>query len=172
MDKTSQRYHVHIVPEIDVPAHALSFAKVFPEYMVRDKTSPLQKNRPLTDHLDVSRPETVEFIKRIFDDYTGGEQPVFGPETTVHIGADEFLSDYGAYRRFLNELVPHLKKTNRVRLWGGLTWIKDDPATQIVPAAIENVQMNLWACNWADGMEMYEMGYQLINTIDLSLIHI
>lgn len=166
MDKTSQRYHVHIVPEIDVPAHALSFAKVFPEYMVRDKTSPLQKNRPLTDHLDVSRPEAVEFIKRIFDDYTGGEQPVFGPETTVHIGADEFLSDYGAYRRFLNELVPHLKKTNRVRLWGGLTWIKDDPATQIVPAAIENVQMNLWACSWADGMEMYEMGYQLINTID------
>ena len=26
--------------------------------------------------------------------------------------------------------------------------------------------MNLWSCDWADGMEMYRMGYQLINTID------
>lgn len=166
MEESAQRYHVQIVPEIDVPAHALSFAKVFPEHMVAGKTSPLQKGRPLTDHLDISRPETTEFVKRIFDDYTRGEHPVFGPETTVHIGADEFLSDYGAYRRFVNELVPYLKKTNPVRLWGGLTWIKDDPETQILPEAIENVQMNLWSCDWADGMEMYRMGYQLINTID------
>ena len=166
LEEAAQRYHVQIVPEIDVPAHALSFANVFPEHMVVGKTSPLQKGRPLTDHLDVSRPETIEFVKRIFDDYTGGEHPVFGPGTTVHIGADEFLSDYSAYRRFVNELVPHLKQTNPVRLWGGLTWIKDDPETQILPEAIENVQMNLWACNWADGMEMYRLGYQLINTID------
>lgn len=166
IDEASAHHQVRIVPEIDVPAHALAFAKVFPNHMVRGKTSPLLKDRPLTDHLDVSRPETVAFVKRIFDDYTGGEQPVFGPETTVHIGADEFLSDYGAYRRFINELVPHLKKTNPVRLWGGLTWIKDEPATPILPEAIEGVQMNLWSADWSDGMEMYQMGYQLINTID------
>ncbi len=157
---------VRIVPEIDVPAHALSFAKVFPEHMVRDRTSPLMKKRPLTDHLDVSRPETVDFIKRIFDDYTRGEDPVFPPDVTVHIGADEFLSDYGAYRRFLNEIIPYIRQTNPVRLWGGLTWIKDEPATPIVPEAVEHVQMNLWSKDWADGREMYEMGYDLINTID------
>lgn len=157
---------VRIVPEIDVPAHALSFAKAFPEHMVRGKTSPLMKKRPLTDHLDVSRPETVEFIKRIFDDYTGGADPVFPPDIPVHIGADEFLTDYSAYRRFVNEIVPHIKKSNPVRLWGSLTWIKDDPETPILPQAVENVQMNLWSSSWADGREMYDLGFELINTID------
>ncbi|MGN0534796.1 MAG: family 20 glycosylhydrolase [Eubacterium sp.] len=157
---------VRIVPELDVPAHALSLTKVFPEYMVRNKTSPLMPKRPLTDHIDVSKPEAVDFIKRIYDDYTGGENPVFGSDVTVHIGADEFLTDYGAYRRFINEIVPHIKKTNKVRMWGGLTWIKDKPATPIVPEAIKDVQINLWSSQWADGREMYDMGYELINTID------
>lgn len=162
----AQEQGVRIVPEIDVPAHALSFAKCFPEYAVFNKRSPLSKKRPLTDHLDVSRPETIEFIKRIFDDYTSGDAPVFPPEVPIHIGADEFLSDYAAYRRFFNEIVPYIKKTNPVRLWGGLTWIKDNPETPIRPEAVENVQINLWSNTWADGMEMYRMGFDLINTID------
>lgn len=157
---------VRIVPELDVPAHALSITKAFPEYTVKNKTSPLMDKRPLTDHLDVSRPETVDFIKRVFDDYTLGDNPVFGKNVTVHIGADEFLTDYGAYRRFLNEFIPYIKKTNKVRMWGGLTWIKDDPVTEIICEAVDGVQMNLWSSGWADGKEMYDMGYELINTID------
>lgn len=149
-----------------MPAHALAFTKAFPEHAVLGETSSLMKTRPLTDHLNVAKPETTEFIKTIFDDYTRGEKPVFSAKTPVHIGADEFLSDYGAYRRFINEFVPYIKETNTVRLWGGLTWIKDEPETKIIPEAIDGVQMNLWACNWADGKDMYDMGYQLINTID------
>lgn len=165
----SKKLGVNIVPEIDVPAHALSFAKIFPEYAVTDKTSPLMKARPLLDHLDVSRPEVVDFVKTIFDDYTGGDNPTFDKDTVVHIGADEFLSDYGAYRRFFNEFIPYIKQTNPVRVWGGLTWIKDKPETPVAPEAIENVEMNLWACSWADGVEMYNMGFKLINTIDAFL---
>lgn len=157
---------VRIVPEIDVPAHALALAEAFPQHMVRNRTSPLMNKRPLTDHLDISRPETIDFIKRLFDDYTGGDDPVFAPDTVIHIGADEFLSDYGAYRRFVNEIIPYIRKTNPVRMWGGLTWIKDEPATPIRQEAIQNVQMNLWSSDWADGREMYEMGFDLINTID------
>lgn len=165
----SKKYGVNIVPEIDVPAHALSFAKVFPEYAVTGKTSPLMKTRPLLDHLDVSRPEVVDFVKTIFDEYTRGDNPIFDKNTTVHIGADEFLSDYGAYRRFFNEFIPYIKQTNPVRVWGGLTWIKDKPETPIAPEAIENVEMNLWASSWADGVDMYNMGFKLINTIDAFL---
>ena len=51
-------------------------------------------------------------------------------------------------------------------MWGGLTWIKDNPVTQIKREAIDNVEMNLWSADWADGIEMYDMGYKLINTID------
>lgn len=164
--KNSAAKGVRITPEIDMPAHALAFTKVFPEYAVKNLRSILMKKRPLTDHVDVSRPECVEFVKRIFDEYTQGEDPVFPKGTTVHIGADEFLSDYTAYRNFVNEIIPYIKKTNPVRLWGGLTWIKDNPETPIKKEAVSDVEMNLWSSDWADGREMYDMGYKLINTID------
>ena len=157
---------VSITPEIDMPAHALAFTKVFPEYAVFNEVSPLMKKRPLTDHINIADPKAVDFVKQIFDDYTKGENPVFPNGTTVHIGADEFLSDYGAYRKFLNKIIPYLKETNIVRLWGSLTWIKDEPETPIVKEAIDNVQLNLWSSDWADGREMYDLGYKLINTID------
>lgn len=164
--KNSAAKGVRITPEIDMPAHALAFTKVFPEYAVKNLRSILMKKRPLTDHVDVSRPECVEFVKRIFDEYTLGDEPVFPKGTTVHIGADEFLSDYTAYRNFVNEIIPYIKKTNPVRLWGSLTWIKDKPETPIKKEAVEDVEMNLWNNDWADGREMYDMGYKLINTID------
>lgn len=164
--KHSLEKGVRITPEIDMPAHALAFTKVFPEYAVTGKVSPLMKKRPLTDHINVARPEAVEFVKGIFDEYTKGDEPVFPKGTTVHIGADEFLTDYGAYRRFINEIVPYIKQNNKVRLWGSLTWIKDEPQTPIVKEAIDGVQMNLWSKDWADGREMYDMGFDLINTID------
>lgn len=164
--KESLKKGVRITPEIDMPAHALAFTRVFPEYAVMGKVSPLMKKRPLTDHIDISRPEAIDFVKSIFDEYTLGDDPVFPEGTTVHIGADEFLTDYGAYRRFINEIVPHIKKTNTVRLWGSLTWIKDEPATPVAEEAVKDVQMNLWSNDWADGREMYDMGFKLINTID------
>ncbi|MDE5671162.1 MAG: family 20 glycosylhydrolase [Eubacterium sp.] len=157
---------VSITPEIDMPAHALAFTKVFPEYAVFNEVSPLMQKRPLTDHINIADPKAVDFVKQIFDDYTMGENPVFPSETAVHIGADEFLSDYGAYRRFINEFIPYIKKTNSVRLWGSLSWIKDNPETPIAEEAIKDVQLNLWSSDWADGREMYNMGYKLINTID------
>lgn len=154
-----------IIPEIDVPAHASSFTKIWPEIMVKGKVSPMTSTRPLIDHIDVSKPEAMDKIEEIFDDYTKGNDPVFDADTTVHIGADEFLADYTAYRKFVNELVPYVKDTNTVRMWGGLTWI-DDGKTEIIPEAINNVEVNLWSSDWADGMQMYNMGYKLINTID------
>ena len=156
---------MNIIPEIDMPAHANSFTKIWPELMVQGMVSSLNSNRPLIDHFDVSKPETIAKIKEIFDDYTKGTNPTFDSETVVHIGADEFLANYTAYRQFVNEVVPYIKETNTVRMWGGLTWINDGK-TEIVKEAIEDVQMNLWSCDWASGIQMYNMGYELINTID------
>lgn len=162
---SERNFGMKIVPEIDVPAHATSFTKVWPELMVANKVSMLNQNRPLIDHIDVSKKESMDKIKEIFDDYTKGDNPTFDSQTTVHVGADEFLSDYTAYRNFVNELIPYVKASNPVRMWGGLTWI-DDKKTEINKDAIENVEMNLWSSGWADGMQMYDMGYKLINTID------
>lgn len=152
---------MNIVPEIDVPAHAVSFTKVWPELKIENQVS---SGHSLIDHFDLTKPEAVAKIKEIFDDYTG--DGTFDSETTVHVGADEFLYNAKSYREFVNDIVPYVKKTNTVRMWGGLTRIKDDPLTQISSEAIENVEINLWSRDWADGLEMYEMGYNLINTID------
>ncbi len=154
-----------IVPEIDVPAHASSFTRIWPELMVKNKVSATSSNRPLIDHFDLTNDAAVEKIKEIFDDYTQGEDATFDSETTIHIGADEFMASATAYREFINEIVPYVKETNTVRMWGGLTWI-DDHKTEIISEAIENVEINLWSRDWADGVQMYNMGYKLINTID------
>lgn len=155
---------MNIVPEIDVPAHATSFTKVWPELMVTNGTG-LNAGRPLIDHFDIRKPEAVKKIKEIFDDYTKDANKTFDSETVVHIGADEFVSGKTAYRQFVNEIVPYVKETNPVRMWGGLTWINDNK-TEIQEDAIKDVEMNLWSKDWADGIEMYNMGYKLINTID------
>ena len=152
---------MNIVPEIDVPAHSASFTRVWPELKLSGQ---VHNGHSLIDHFDLTNPEALAKIKEIFDDYTG--DGTFDPETTIHIGADEFQYDAKSYRDFVNEIVPYVKQTNTVRMWGGLTWIKDDPITEIEKEAIENVEINLWSKDWADGIEMYEMGYKLINTID------
>ena len=150
-----------IVPEIDVPAHAVSFTKVWPDLKIENQVS---SGHSLIDHFDLTNPKAVAKIKEIFDDYTKDE--TFDDETTIHIGADEFLYNAKSYREFVNDMVPYVKKTNKVRMWGGLTRIKDNPLTTINKDAIENVEMNLWSKDWADGIEMYNLGYDLINTID------
>lgn len=154
---------MNIVPEIDVPAHALSFTKIWPELKVSNK---LHNNNPLIDHFDLTNDAAVTKIKEIFDDYTKGTNPTFDADTVVHIGADEFMADAKSYREFVNEIIPYVDKTNTVRMWGGLTQIKDNPPTEINKDAIDGVQINLWSKDWADGTDMYNMGYDLINTID------
>ena len=154
---------MNIVPEIDVPAHALSFTKIWPELKVSNK---LHNNNPLIDHFDLTNDAAVTKIKEIFDDYTKGTNPTFDADTVVHIGADEFMADAKSYREFVNEIIPYVDKTNTVRMWGGLTQIKDNPPTEINKDAIDGVQINLWSKDWADGIDMYNMGYDLINTID------
>lgn len=159
----SRNYGVNIVPELDVPAHAMGITEVFPEYAVNG-WNPRMPNRSVVDHLDISKQEVIDFTEGIFDDYT--KDGTFDSQTVVHVGADEFEAGTTAYRNLLNQLIPHVKETNTVRFWGGLTWLKDNPVTQIIPEAVEDVQINLWARSWADGKEMYDMGYDLINTQD------
>lgn len=161
---------MNVVPEIDMPAHAVAFTRVWPELAVHGEGLTVNSDRPAIDHFDLRKQGSMDVITSIFDDYTTGPNPVFDENTVVHVGADEFLVNNGSpvYHTFLNELLPHVKRTNAVRMWGGLTWLgQGDP---IVDAAINGehgrTQMNLWSADWADGVKMYEMGFDLINTID------
>ena len=161
--QTQRELGMNIVPEIDVPAHAMSFTKVWPELSIDNE---MRNGHTLIDHFDLRMPAAIAKIKEIFDDYTKGENPTFDSETTVHIGADEFYLSGTNYRQFFNEMVPYIKETNTIRLWGSLTYMNDNNQTKIIPEAIENVQMNLWSSGWANFQDMFDMGFELVNTID------
>ncbi len=157
---------MNIVPEIDVPAHALAFTRVWPELSIDNE---VRSGHTLIDHFNLSDPESIAKIKEIFDDYTkdsGSVPATFDEDTVVHIGADEYYLSGTLYREYFNEMVPYIKQTNTVRVWGSLTMMNDNNQTQIVPEAIEDVQMNLWSAGWANYQDMFDMGFGLINTID------
>ena len=159
--KDSRTIGVNIVPEIDVPAHALAFTKTFQNCALKKMNSSNWK-RPLTDHLDLSKPESTQLAKNIFSDYIDGENPVFDEQTTVHIGADEYEDDATLYRNFVNEMDDYMKSKNRkMRMWGGLTRIKSDTEVRG-----DGVEINVWSKDWADPAEMYNLGFELINSLD------
>ncbi len=169
--KTQRGLGMNIVPEIDMPAHAVAFTRVWPELGVSGETvttSPKGKNRSAIDHLDVRKPETRELIRDIFDDYTTGANPVFDTDTVVHVGADEFIIPNGrpSYCEFYNDLVPHLMDGGHTpRIWGSFDsdWLAGGGTE---PASGEGVQMDIWSRGWANPKRMFDKGFSLINILD------
>ncbi|MWV44778.1 family 20 glycosylhydrolase [Paenibacillus sp. HJL G12] len=144
---------VTITPEFDTPSHALAFTKVRPD-LVKD-------NLPV-DHLDITRPEAVDFVKDVWSEYLDGKWFDSG---TVHFGADEFdrndKSTYEKYRQFLNEMNAFFKsKGKQARMWGSL---KQFPGTTPVDT---DIITHGWSNGWQDPVETVNQGYNIINTLD------
>lgn len=147
---------LNITPEIDTPSHALSFTKVRPD-LVKD-------NLPV-DHLDITRQETVDFIKDVWDEYLDREW--FDSET-VHFGGDEFAPNdrttFEKYREFLNTMNEHLKsKGKKSRMWGSLNAF---PGTTVVD---KDIAVNAWNNGWQDPVASVRDGFKIINTVDSTL---
>lgn len=169
--KTQRSLGMNVVPEIDMPAHAVAFTRVWPELAVKNTkvtTSPAGKNRSAIDHLDVRKPEARKLIRDIFDDYTTGANPVFDTDTVVHVGADEFIIPNGrpSYCEFYNDLVPHLLDSGHTpRIWGSFdsSWLAGGGTE---PQSGEGVQMDIWSLGWANPKRMFDKGFSLINILD------
>ena len=149
---TAKTYGVTVVPEIDTPAHSLSITKLYPEYALRATNESV-------DQIDLSNDKAVGFAEEIWREALDEENGAFREAEIVNIGMDEYYGDGEQYRQYLariNELAQESGKT--VRLWGSLTNIGG--TTSPSP---ENLQMNIWSTVWADPLQMYEMGYSLIN---------
>lgn len=156
----SKLYGVNIVPEIESPAHALSFMKAHPEFAYgKGDHKGVGENAAM---LDVTNPEVVEYIKGIFSEYTDGENPVFR-DTKVHIGADEFYGNSEEYRAYTDEMLKYIRdeKGRTPRVWGSLSNKRGN-----TPVTAEGIEMNIWNNGWADPSDMFNAGYDLINTED------
>lgn len=146
-------YGVNILPEIDVPAHSLSFSH-FRKSLGSEKYG--------MDHLDLFNPKIYPFLDSLFSEYLGGTDPVFvGPE--VHIGTDEYSKEAAEeFRKFTDHYLRYVQSFGkRARLWGALTH-----APGKTPVASENVIMNAWYNGYANPKEMIELGYDLVSTSD------
>jgi len=87
------RYHVTIVPEIDMPGHMTALLAKHPELQLADA---LGQRQP--DKLDVTLPAARAFVGQLLDEYL----PLF-PGAYWHSGSDEYLgvastpADYDRY---------------------------------------------------------------------------
>ncbi|PRZ01795.1 hexosaminidase [Marinilabilia salmonicolor] len=169
-------YGVNIVPEIDVPGHAMSFVRVRPDLMYRGE---LQKPYDVerTAMLDASedifdpetgrtyREETMSFVQEVFDEYLtaeDGEKPVFR-DGIVHIGTDEYYGEAEDYRWFANELLTYVKERGFTpRLWGSLT---AKPGQ--TPVTSKGVQMHVWSLGWQRPLDAIDAGFDIINILDV-----
>ncbi|OLF49942.1 glycoside hydrolase family 2 [Streptococcus acidominimus] len=151
---------IQIVPEIDAPAHSLALTKVRPDLVMRDKAV-----RRWVDHLEVSDPASLEFVKEIWNDYIDGQDATFAGTDVIHLGVDEFEGNNEAFRAFTDALLKYaISKGKTPRFWGSLS---AKPGT--TPVHVEGAQMNVWNSYWAKPKDMYQDGYTLINTLDEQL---
>ncbi len=164
---------VNITPEIDVPAHALSITNYIKHTLNRPDLV-LNKigngNRPWFDHVDISKPEAIEIVKDIFDEYI--DENIFDENTVVHIGADEFYDSHPAYRNFLIQMIDYIRneKGRDVRIWGSLSSMSNHPDQHpFKPEHVQGAQMNIWNTGWANPQAMFDLGFDIINTVDGSL---
>lgn len=153
LQQLATAYGVKIIPEIDVPAHSLSFVKAVPE---------IGSKKYGMDHLDINNPKTKEVINNVFKEYLSGPHPVFiGDE--VHIGTDEYAkAEAEKFREFTDDYIKYVEGFGKkVRLWGALTHAKGS-----TPVKVKDVTMNVWYNGYADPKEMIDLGYNVISTPD------
>jgi hypothetical protein len=141
---------ITLIPELDGPAHALSLIHWRPE---------LGLNGGDSDHLDLTRPGTVEFMKSLFDEFV----PWFR-SPVVHIGADEYPKEHTEeYRQYWNTMAGHVRGLGKqVRAWGSFKWMAGGDAG----GYDRDVVVNCWSNQWYEPKAAVADGYRFINTND------
>ncbi len=152
--KRMLEYGVEVITEIDTPAHSSCFASVIPELMLDNR------------HIDISKPEAVQFVLDLFDEYITGEDPVFVSKK-VHIGTDEYPAGYNELMRaYTDTLIKHMNARGYTpRFWGSFGGEGFNGNTPVSSEA----QANYWAVSLSDYRTLLSMGYDIINTCGPSL---
>ena len=175
LQKTAEGYGVRIVPEIDVPGHAMSFVKARPDLMYRGGVHK-EHDVERAAMLDASsapypkggkrtyRDETLKYVQSVMDEYlkpSGKEGKVFRGGV-VHIGTDEYYGSSEDYRAFADAMLKYVKSRGYTpRLWGSLSYKRGG-----TPVVSEGVQMDIWSLHWQDPQEALDLGYDIINILD------
>ncbi len=152
---------VNIVPEFDTPGHSGAFTKVRPDLMLDHVVSGNANRAGEQFNLAPEKyADSLGFVESVWDEYLTDD--MFDESMTVHIGTDEYYGDTNRFRIFSNDLINYIQNTGRtVRMWGSLSQMPGD-----AEVASEGVQLNIWSTGYANPADMYDAGYELINTVD------
>ena len=169
-------YGVTIVPEFDVPGHAMSFVRVRPDLMYRGKvtkahdverTAMLDASNDIYDEKTgkTYREETLEFVQSVFDEYLvgkDGKEPVFRTPV-IHFGTDEYYGDPEDYRAFADAMIKYVKSRGYTpRLWGSLSVKKGK-----TPVDGTGAQIDVWNHGWQNPLVALDHNFDLVNIIDV-----
>ncbi|MDO5462037.1 MAG: family 20 glycosylhydrolase [bacterium] len=150
---------VQIVPELDVPGHALAMVRVRPDLMYKGSVGH-KHDCERAAMLDLDNPETFDFVKKIFDEYI--DEGIFSGDV-IHIGTDEYYGDAESYRAFTDKLLKHIiAKGKTPRFWGSLRAKKGK-----TPVVVKGTQMHIWSLDWQDPRDAVKDGYEIINILDV-----
>ncbi len=179
---TAKKYHIVVVPEIDLPAHASAISSFNPnlgfscESMRKARWQGEEANNAgKAWTLDVTRPEVRKWIKDLLDEFI----PLFeGPY--FHVGGDEYQYDPEKYKcpelvdymnkkgytkpgdvfiEWLNEVNEQVKshgKTTQIWSW----WNFGKNSTSIQPS--KDIVVNVW--NKPTEKLLLDAGYKIIIT--------
>lgn len=143
---------IHLVPEIDTPAHSLAITKHFPQLLTHS-------NPANVDSLNIKDERTVKLVHDIWNDALG---KAFLDCEVVHVGMDEAFFGGNDYATFANSVIDVCHRNEKqVRIWGSMSHLGC-----IESLTKENVQVNIWQTMWANPQEVYEAGFSIINTIN------
>lgn len=162
--KYSRLMGVDVVPEFDMPAHALPFTRAFPEFMTAKAGG---SHGYLIEELNLEKEGVIPWAQSIWADYFEGNDPVFDEDVTIHIGTDEYHGTEGQqgkelFRQFSDAMIEYVQGTGRtVRMWGSLS-----NKAGTTPVRSDGVQLNIWNTGYADPKNMYNLGFDLINTLE------
>ncbi len=150
---------VQIVPEIDVPGHALAMVRVRPDLMYKGSVGN-KHDCERAAMLDLTNPETFPFVAKIFDEYI--DENIFTGDV-IHIGTDEYYGNAEEYRAFTDQLLKHIiAKGKTPRFWGSLRAKKGN-----TPVVAKGTQMHIWSLDWQDPRVALKDGYDIINILDV-----
>ena len=145
----AREYGVSVVTEIDTPAHCKCFQKAVPQLMLDQR------------HLNISNPETLQFVCDLWDEYLTGDEPVF-VGNTVHFGTDEYPEGHNEeMRAYTDALMKHIRSRGyTTRFWGSFGGTGFNGSTPVSGDS----QCNYWAVELSDHKVLIDMGYDIINT--------
>src|SRR5579883_285571 len=86
----ARRYHITIVPEIDVPGHLDAALAAHPELLLANSAGKRQSG-----DLDLANPAAYTFVQDVLEEFI----PLF-PGPSWHLGADEYLLHNGNYEDY------------------------------------------------------------------------